>query len=262
MFHVATLCLITIALPIGLCAAEPKIIVGGAQSLGPLAEKFSSQFSKNHSGVAVEIRRVNSNYAVSAVRNGEIQIGLVARSLSAAERLVFHVVPLGHDAIILLSYPWNSATDLTLEQLQRIYLGEITNWKEVGGEDKGIVPLTRESTSALHGYFIERLFGKGFRAQEKAFILRASKDKVLRTVKRIRGSLSYGIVRVEEAQAEGIKVLAINGMLPTAENIRQERYHFIRPQLLISQGKPLGLVKEWMLGFAKFANKAAAREDQ
>jgi phosphate transport system substrate-binding protein len=253
--HAVSLWLITLVSPIGLYAAEVKITVGGAQSLAPLAEKFARQFKSSHPGLEIEIRRVNSNYAINAVRNGEIQIGLVARSLSAVERTEFHVESLGHDALIILSYPWNSVGNLTLEQLRKIYLGQITNWSEVGGQDQGIVPLTRESTSGLHALFIDRLFGKEFRGQEKAFILRANKDKVLRSIKRIRGSVGYGIVSVEEAQSEGIKVLAVEGKLPTAKNIRDESYPFVRPQLLISRGNPDGLVREWMLDFAKFARK-------
>ncbi|HET8562788.1 MAG TPA: substrate-binding domain-containing protein, partial [Candidatus Binatia bacterium] len=143
---------------------------------------------------------------------------------------------------------------LTLEQLQQVYLGQITNWKEVGGEDKGIVPLTREASSPLHKTFIESLFGKGFRGQEKAFILRAKKENVLKTIKRIRGSLGYGIVRLEEAEAEGVKVLAINGKMPSAENITDKLYPFTRPLFLISNGRPEPIVQEWMSGFAKFVN--------
>ena len=244
-----------------LAQTEPqKILIGGAQSLAPLAEKFSARFQKERPGLEIEIRRTNSNYAVSAVQSGQIQVGLVTRSLSAAEKAEFHVTSMGHDAIILLSYPWNSVTDLTLEQLQKIYLGKITNWREIGGEDKGIVPLTREHSSAIHGTFIESLFGRGFSGQEKAFILRANKEKVLRTIKRVRGSVGYGIVGVEEAQAEGIKVLAINGKAPNTANIREGLYPFTRPQLLVSKARPSPLVQEWMLGLARFADQSAKAE--
>ena len=85
-----------------------KIIIAGAQSLTPLAEKFSAQFHKEHPGIQIEIRRGNSNYAVNAARNDEIDIGLVTRKLSPAETAELHAEPLGHDAIIFLSYPWNT----------------------------------------------------------------------------------------------------------------------------------------------------------
>ena len=233
---------------------EPlKIVVGGAISLAPLAEKFSERFRKNHPGIEIEIRRTNSNYAVHAVQSGEIQIGLVTRYLSAAEQAAFQVESIGHDAMLLLSYPWNSATSLTLEQLRNIYLGKVINWRELGGEDKGIVPFTREHTAALHATFIDSLFGKGFKGPEKAFVLRATKDKVLRTIKRVRGSVGYGIVHLEEAQAEGVKVLAVDGKFPNATNIQERLYPFTRPLLLISRGRPNPLAQEWMLGLVKFA---------
>lgn len=237
-----------------------RIVIGGAQSITPLAEQFSAQFRNSHPEIEVEIRRANSNYAVDAVRTGQIHIGLVTRSLSAAEKADLHVESMGHDAMILLSYPRNSVAGLTLEQLQKVYLGKITNWREVGGEDKGIVPLTREKSSALHGTFIDRLYGKGFNGREKAFILRANKDKILQTIKRVRGSLGYGIVGMEEAQAQGVKVLAVDGKLPTATNLKEGLYPFTRPQLLISKAGTNGAVRDWIADFVRFTNQRVAPE--
>jgi len=237
-----------------------KMLIAGAQSLVPLAEQFSAQFRNRHPGVEVEIRRANSNYAVEAVRSGQIHIGLVTRSLNGAEKTDLRVESMGHDAMILLSYPRNSVAGLTLEQLQNIYLGKIINWREVGGEDKGIVPLTREKSSALYGPFVDRLYGKGFNGREKAFILRANKDKILRTIKRVRGSLGYGIVSMEEAEAQGVKVLAVDGKLPTTTNVNEELYPFTRPQLLIAKAGTNGAVRDWIADFVKFANQRAAPE--
>ena len=251
---------LTLVLPISLNAAEQRLVIGGAQSLIPLAEKYSREFRINHPGVTIEFRRANSNYAIDAVRHGEIQLGLVARRISTREKHEFKVTPLGHDAIILLSYPWNAVANLTLEELRQIYLGKITSWKELGGEEQGIVPFTREASSALHKMFLESVFGKGFGHQEKAFILRANKDKVLRTIKRIRGSLGYGIVRLDEAQAEGVTVMSIDGKFPSAANIRQEIYPLIRPQLLISKQGSDGVVEEWKMGFEKFLSRNAPAE--
>jgi len=233
-----------------------KVVIAGAQSLVPLAEKFSARFRKEHPEVEVEIRRANSNFAVAAAQAGEIQVGLVTRHLSPAEIAALHVEPVGHDAIIFLSYPWNRTTSLTLEQLRNIYLGKITNWREVGGEDKGIVPLTREGSSTLHAMFFDNLFGKGFKGSEKAFVLRANKEKILRTIKRVRGSLGYGIVGLDEARDEGVKVLAINGKTPNEENIVRGVYPFTRPLLLVGKGPLDSKVQEWMRGFAKFAHRA------
>jgi phosphate transport system substrate-binding protein len=248
--------LLAAGLPSAAGGAERKVVIGGAQSLTPLAEKFTTYFRRNHPEVELEIRRANSNYAVNAVRKGEFQIGLLSRSLSDGEKSEFHVESLGYDAVVVLSYSWNSVAALSVEQLRHIYLGKITNWKEVGGEDKGIVPLTREATSALHKTFIESLFGPRFQEQEKAFVLRANKEKVLRTIKRIRGSLGYGIVRMEEAENEGVKVLAVNGKLPTTANVQQKLYPFTRPQFLISKHRPEGIAQEWMSGFTRFASQS------
>jgi len=255
-YFLLILSLFITAVPVQAQEQLQKIIIAGAQSIVPLAEEFSTQFRKQRPGIEIEIRGGGSNYAVNAARRGEIHIGLSARSLSNAERAGLYVQPFGRDAIILLTHPGNPVRNLTLEQIREIYLGKIKDWSELGGEKKGVVPLTREKGSAIHGLFIEQLFGKGFNGQQKAFILRASKEKILRTIKRIEGSVGYGIVRVEEANSQGVKVLGVGGRFPTSENIRNGLYPFVRPQLLISRENPSGVVGEWMLGFARFADRS------
>lgn len=246
------LCLFAMALPATLYAADDKIIIGGAQSLAPLADNFSAEFRDRYPGLEIEVRRSNSNYALQAALRGEVHIGLVTRNLSPAEQSGLYAKSIGRDAVIVLSHPDNSVRDLSLDQLRGIYLGKINHWREVGGGESGIVPLTRERGSALRAIFVDRLFGKASRDQQKAFVLRANKEKVLRTIKRVRGSVGYGIVRIEEAQAEGVTVLAINKLLPTAANLQSERYPFTRPYLLVLKAPPEGIVREWISGFAEF----------
>jgi phosphate transport system substrate-binding protein len=233
--------------------APQRLTIGGALSLAPQAEKFSARFKQNHPGTEIDVRRGNSNYAVSAVEHGDLDIGLVARTISGAEAARgLRVETMGHDAIIVLSYSWNSVTNVSLGQLRDIYSGKLTNWRDLGGEDKGIVALTREAGSGIHAMFVETLFGKNASAVEKAFVLRANKDKILRTIKRVRGSVGYGIVSLEEARAQGVKVLAVDGKTPTTANIKQGIYPFTRPQLLIARADAAPVALEWMRGFAGF----------
>jgi len=246
----------TAARPLQAEDSGDKIIIAGAPSLIPLVERFTAQYRKEHPAMEIEIRGGGSNYAARAVRLGQIDVGLVTRNLDPAEQAEFRTRSLGYDAIILLTYPGNLALGLTLEQLRGIYLGKITNWGQVGGEDKGVVALTRETGSALRMNFLERLFGPGFDGKEKAFTIRASKEKILRTIKRVEGALGYGIVRLEEAQLQGVKVLQVDGRLPTPETIHDGLYPFTRPRLLILKGTPKEAAQKWMAGFAKFANQA------
>lgn len=238
-----------------------KIIIAGAQSLIPLAERFTTQYRKENPGLEIEIRSATSNYAVQAVSLKQIDVGLVTRNLTPTEQAAFHTRALGYDAIVLLTYPGNLALNLNSAQLRRIYLGKVTNWSDVGGEDKGVVALTRENGSALRTIFLERLFGQGFDGKEKAFTIRASKEKILRTIKRVEGSLGYGIVRLDEAKLQGVKVLQVDGKLPTSETIREGLYPFTRPLLLISKGTPNEAAHKWMTGFAKFANQASGSKN-
>lgn len=250
-----------ISLPLQAQEKRQKITIGSAQSIVFLAEQFSAQFRKDYPGIEIKILGRGSNYAVDAARRGEIDIGLIARSLSSIEKKDLHEKPFGRDAIFLLTYPGNSVSNLTLEQIRRIYLGEITNWREVGGQDKGIVPLTRERTSNIHAIFTRHVFGKSSYTQEKAFTIRATKEKILKTIKRIEGSIGYGIVHFEQVKAQGIKVLEVEGKLPTKEHIRAGLYPLTRPRLLISRGKPKGIVREWMLAFIRFTSREVPKKE-
>jgi hypothetical protein len=128
-------CLLALAMPLALDAADEKIIIGGAQSLTAPADKFSTLFRNRYPGLEIEIRRSNSNYAVHATLTGEVHIGLVARNLSRAEKSKLYAKSIGHDAVMILSHPENSVSDLSLDELRNIYLGNITHWREVGGGD-------------------------------------------------------------------------------------------------------------------------------
>jgi len=236
-----------------------KIVIGSAQSLVPLAEKFSDRFRKENPGIEIEIRGGGSNYAVNAARSRQVDIGLAARHLDSKEKAGLHVEAFGQDSIVLLSYPGNPVSSLTLAQLRAIYTGKITQWSQVGGEDQGIVSLTRERGAAIRAIFLQHLFGDGFDGQEKAFMIRASKDKILRTVKRITGSVAYGIVRLEEAQSHGVRVLAVDGKLPTEKNIRQGLYPFVRPQYVIVPVDAAAPARRWVAGFLSFAGGKSAQ---
>jgi phosphate transport system substrate-binding protein len=231
-----------------------RIVIAGAQSMVPLAEEFTTQFRKDHPGIKVEVQGGGSNYALNAVRRGEIDIGLLSRRLTADERTDLAIESLGEDAILFLTYPNNPVAGLTLDQLRQIYTGHAINWQGFGGEDKGIIALTREQSSAIHGLFINHLFGNNFNGREKAFTIRASKQKILKTIKRIEGSLGYGNLRVDQAKAQGVKVLSIEGKFPTEAHIQAGLYPIMRPQLLISRQRPAEPVQTWMREFARFSS--------
>jgi phosphate transport system substrate-binding protein len=233
---------------------QQRIVIAGAQSMVPLAQEFTAQFRRAHPAIRIHLQGGGSNYAVSAVRRGEIDVGLVSRSLSADESADLAVESLGDEAILFVTYPKNPVGGLTLHQLRQIYTGQAINWRSFGGENKGIIALTRERSSAIHGLFINHLFGQNFNGREKAFTIRASKEKILKTIKRIEGSLGYGNLRVEQAKAQGVKVLSIEGKFPTQANIHAGRYPVMRPQLLISRKKSAEPVPTWMREFAQFSS--------
>jgi phosphate transport system substrate-binding protein len=232
-----------------------RITVAGAQSLVPMAERFAAEYRKRQTGVEISIRSGGSNFAVEAVRRGEVDIGMVTRALAEEEKVGLFEEALTPDAIMLLTYPTNPVTNLSLDQIKAVYFGRLINWRQLGGSEKGIVPLMPERGSTIRAMFMEQLTGKSFAGHEKAFALRASKERLLKTIKRIEGALGYGIVNAEDARLHGVKVLEVERHPPTKENLIAKSYPFARQRVLIAKKASDNVVQECLLALARFARE-------
>lgn len=214
------------------------------------ATSFSELFEKAHPGLHIVIEPGSSRSAVDGVRKGALDIGLVGHTLSSAECKGLYTAPIKKEAILLVTYPANPVQSLSLEQIRGVYLGEITNWSQVGGKNQAIVPFTRWKNSMIRRIFLETTFGDDAGVQEKAF--RIAKDKVLKTIRKIQGSLGYAPTTLEVARTGGVKILKVNGYAPTRQNVARGAYPFSRTLLVISREAPVELVSNWISGFEKF----------
>lgn len=234
-------------------ALAERLAIGGSGSMIGAARSFSELFEKSRPGLRIDLEPGSSASAITGVRAGRLDVGLVGHAISLTDRTGFHVVPVKKEAILLMTYPTNPVTGLSLAQICGIYLGQISNWAQVGGEDQAIVPFTRRKNSMIRRIFLGTAFGNDDAVEEKAF--RIAKDKVLRTLRKIKGSLGFAPTSVEIAEASGVKILAVDGNEPTRQNVRQGAYPFSRTLLVISADPPSGIVLEWINGFVRFVQK-------
>ncbi|EOD01474.1 phosphate ABC transporter substrate-binding protein [Caldisalinibacter kiritimatiensis] len=225
---------------------EGNIVIAGSTSVTPTAEKVADAFMERHPNVKIQVQGIGSSAGVKAAHEGACDIGMASRNLKAKEEewgLTKHVI--AYDGIAVIVHPNNKVGDLTKEQVQKIFKGEIKNWKEVGGEDHEIVVISRESGSGTRGAFEEIV---GLEGEDKSLVredalIAEGNGAVRANVSKKEYAIGYISLSYLNDSVKGVK---INGVEPTVENIKAEKYPIYRPFLMITNGEMNELVKAYM----------------
>lgn len=249
--------------------AREKISIVGSTTFHPIIEAAIKEFQKTHP-VDFDVSGGGLGYGVKAVGTGEIQIGMVSRELEDAERVEWKdLIPekIGLDGIALVVHSTNPVTSLTKQQVQDIYTGKITNWKEVGGTDSPITPLSQieghVTLEAFMRYFelegqqtgggamkgrIHRKRGEPTYGQTAARLFETNRQIVKAIAEK---PTAIGYVSVNTAQEvlgkrEKLKVIELDGISPTIENVTSGKYPLSRPLLLLTKGESTGDLKSFL----------------
>jgi phosphate transport system substrate-binding protein len=207
--------------------------VVGSTSIQPFAELLAQEYSKKNPGRLVDVQGGGSTAGLQAVANGLADIGMCSRSLKADEAQQFIPVVVARDGLAIVVHSSNPVSGLTLEQLRDLFSGRIENWKEIGGRDGPVRPITREEGSGTRESFVNLVMGKD-RISRKALV-QESNGAVKELVKgdpAAIGYMSLGLV------AGDLKALPIDGAQPTAENVLAKKYTLARPFLFVTKGTP------------------------
>lgn len=242
MYHKIMLLTCTIALLLSACTGgtspqEPtftplvgKLTFAGSTTVQPLAAMLGDSFQTLHPQVQLDIAAGGSKVGIQAVHDGAVDIGMASRQLSAEEAQGIDQFQIASDVIAVVVHPDNPVKDLQLEQLRQIYLGGITNWSELGGEDLPIVPVAREQSSGTRGAFDELVLEKqepnatGLRLAVTAGDMAA----IVAQEEAAIGYVGFGNLGSE------IKLVAINGILPSLETAQKGSYPLLRPLILMT----------------------------
>ena len=149
-------------------------------------------------------------------------------SLMPETYMARHVIGLNFSSIGVENVGGNKKS-LTTEQLKDIYLGKITNWKEIGGADKKIVVLSRDSSSGTHVYFKEHILRNGDSKGTEEFgstvLFLPSNEAIKQQVNNVDGAIGYiGLGYLDDT----IKILSIDNVIPTVENVKNKSYSISR----------------------------------
>lgn len=243
------------ALSVNVAVAKETISAVGSSSVTPLMEVFAETYMKSNSDVFIEVQGPGSSAGVKAAKNGSADLGMSSRNLKASEKeatLVEEVV--ARDGIAVVVNPKNGVKGLTSEQVSAIYKGEITNWKDVGGEDKPIVAITRDTASGTRGAFEDIMSLKKKIADKtvSAISQRAQVANGNGGLKTMVASNPYAIGYISLGTVDDtVHALAVDGVEASVENVKSGTYKVARPFLVLyKEGKPSAEAQkflDWML---------------
>ena len=214
---------------------DVSIKISGSTSISPLMEKEAETYKSKNEGVNIEIQAVGSSSGIQNAINGITEIGMSSRDLKSEEKSAnLKEQTIAYDGIAVITNKNNKVKELTSAQIKDIYTGKIKNWKEVGGEDKTIVVVSREDGSGTRDAFQEILGFKSEQLIQDATIADGS-GNIKTTVQNNDNAIGY--VSFEQLD-ELITVQKVDGVEATPEKVKSKEYKLSRPFLLVyNEGK-------------------------
>ena len=232
----------------------------GSDTIVNLALAWAEKYQGDHPDVRISVTGGGSGTGIAALVNGTVDIANASRKIKQEEideAKSNGVDPLEHiiarDAIAVIVNPENPVRELTLQQISDIYSGKISNWREVGGEDRPIVRLSRETNSGTHVYFLETVLRLGSKEDKTLFstdtLLLPSSEGIIAEVRQNPNAIGYdGLGYVPK----DLKMIAIAAeedgayVLPSIPTVNDKTYPIARDLYMYTNGEPSGVVKSYL----------------
>lgn len=215
--------------------------MNGSTSMEKVIKAVNGAFMEKNKGVTVNLNLTGSGTGIQEASEGKCDIGNSSRKLKDEEAEKLDATVVGLDGIALVVNPANKLEDITLEDLAKVYSGEITNWKELGGDDKSIVVIGREDGSGTRDGFESIVMGD---KEPKYAQELESTGSVINAVATTDGAIGYAsLANVDET----VKALKIGGIEATEENVKSGAYEVQRPFICATlKGSDNKLVKAYL----------------
>lgn len=211
-------------------ALSGTVSTDGSTSMEKVIGGLGEMFMELNSGITFTYNPTGSGSGIKAVQEGRCDIGLSSRALKAEEKESgLAETVLAYDGIAVIVNPENPVADLDVETIAKIYLGQITNWSEVGGNDAEIVLIGREAGSGTRSGF-EEIVGVEDACQYRQEL--TSTGDVITAVAQNPGAIGYASVA---SVKDTVKALTVAGVAPSNETILDGSYVIQRPFVLVTK---------------------------
>lgn len=248
----AVLCVMILAFSASAVFAAETVSTDGSTSMEKVIGALGEAFSEANSDINFTYNPTGSGSGIRAVSEGRCDIGLASRALKEEEKEEgLTETVLAYDGIAIILNPENPIEDLTLEQIAAIYTGEISNWKDLGGNDAEIVLIGREAGSGTRDGF-ETITDTAEKCRYRQEL--TSTGDVITTVAQNPNAIGYASLA---AVKKTVKVVRVNGVEPSEESIIDGSYAIQRPFMLITKtDAPLSEAAQKFFDYA-FSDEAA-----
>jgi phosphate transport system substrate-binding protein len=232
----------------------------GSDTIVNLALAWAEKYQGDHPDIRISVTGGGSGTGIAALVNGTVDIANASRKIKDEETAkakangidpVEHII--ARDAIAVIVNPNNPVGELTLQQISDIYSGKYTNWQEVGGEDRPIVRLSRETNSGTHVYFLETVLRLGSKEDKTLFsmdtLLLPSSEGIISEVRDNPNAIGYDGLGYVPKDLKKIAIAKKAGdpyVLPSIETVNDKSYAVARDLYMYTNGEPTGIIKDYL----------------
>src|SRR5258708_2749250 len=237
----------------------------GSDTIVNLALAWAQAYGTQRPEVNISVTGGGSGTGIAALINGTADLANASRAITPEEIVkakangitpVQHVI--ARDAIAVLENPGNPVNQLTLPQLSALYTGQLTNWRQVGGQDRPVVLLSRETNSGTHVYFLANVIRLGQANNPALFspdtLLLPSSEGISAELRQNPNAIGYDGLGYVTPDMKTIAVAAGDGkpfVLPSIQSVNDKSYPIARDLYIYSNGEPTGAIKDyldWIMG--------------
>jgi len=220
---------------------EVSLIIKGSDTVLPLTQKLAEVYMSTHAEANITVVGGGSGVGIAALQDATTDIAMSSRDLKLNEKLKlqesgkeFIESIIAYDALSVIVHPDNKVEQLTREQIEGIFTGAITNWKEVGGADEKIIAYSRESSSGTYEFFKEHVLDK--KNYATGILMMPATGAMVQSVSQTKGAIGYiGFAYMNE-NVKALKISYDEGktfVAPSVENAMNKSYPISRPLIYI-----------------------------
>ena len=211
--------------------------IKGSDTLLPLTQELAEEYLAEHPEAEIIVTGGGSGVGIAALMENTTDIAMASRSIKFGEKMKFAEeglkateVTVAYDALAVVVHPSNPVARLTREQLEAIFRGKITNWKEVGGEDRKIVVYSRETSSGTYEFFKESVLeNKNYMS---SILSMPATGAIIQSVRQTKGAIGYIGLAYLNRYVKALAVSYDGGVHyaePSVENAINGSYPIVRP---------------------------------
>jgi phosphate transport system substrate-binding protein len=256
---------VTLVAAVGLMFASTpanaeRLVIKGSDTLGAkLVPQLAEQFKTQKPDATFDIAAEGSTTGFAALIDSTAQIGMASRPAKPEEIAAAKVkgvtlkeTIVAYDGVAVIANAANPIKNLTKKQVEQIFTGEVADWSAVGGSGGAISIYTRNTSSGTYSEFKELAMKKRDYAPSAQKM--AGNEQIAAEVGKNANGIGY--VGLAYTKAQGIKVVSIDGAMPSVESVQKKSYPYARPTFYYTNGEPAGLVK----AFVDFTLSAAGQK--